>query len=310
MITYDKLDKPNWLRTIFQVKGSVLSMILPRIFFFCSFTAVLTFLFITGHSIYLEKLGDLTTNVIYNLILGLLIVFRTNTSYERFWEGRKAWGTLVVNSRNLAQEILIGIQTLTAGDKQQKTRALDLLLALAIATKLHLRGDEVNDKLKTLVNQHQLEKLEQSKNRPLDIQFWLRNYLHQQLKLKNFSDAQLNMTSGMLNEMMESVSGCERILTTPIPITYRVYLKRLILIYCFGLPFRLVPEITWWSIPIVAVVSFLLLGVEEVARELENPFGFDVNDLPLDDLCEVIEGNIQRVAALQDSQEKIPAALS
>lgn len=113
------------------------------------------------------------------------------------------------------------------------------------------------------------------------------------------------MTTGMLNNLTDSVSGCERILTTPIPITYRVYLKRLILIYCFGLPFRLVPEMTWWAIPIVAVVSFLLLGVEEVARELENPFGFDVNDLPLDDLCDVIEGNLERVSSLHDQTKEL-----
>ncbi|ANV83337.1 hypothetical protein AWQ21_02445 [Picosynechococcus sp. PCC 7003] len=305
MITYDKLDKPNWLNTIFQVRGAVLPMILPRILFFCILTAALTFIYVQGFPIYLEKLGDLTTNVIYNLILGLLIVFRTNTSYERFWEGRKAWGGIVVNIRNLAQEILIGITTQTEQETQEKKQALNLLLAFAIATKLHLRGDQVNDRLEALVEPEQVTELKDSKNRPLDIQFWLRTYLHQQLKLKNFGDAQLNMTSGILNSLMESVSGCERILTTPIPITYRVYLKRLILIYCFGLPFRLVPEITWWAIPIVAVVSFLLLGVEEVARELENPFGFDVNDLPLDDLCDVIEGNINRVSRLHTQAKEL-----
>ncbi|WP_099237697.1 bestrophin family protein [Synechococcus sp. BDU 130192] len=305
MITSDKLDKPDWLSTIFQVKGAVLSMILPRILFFCILTAVLTFIYLQGLPIYLEKLGDLTTNVIYNLILGLLIVFRTNTSYERFWEGRKAWGGIVVNIRNLAQEILIGITTSTEKEIQGKKQALNLLLAFAIATKLHLRGDQVNDRLEALVEPEQVTQLKDSKNRPLDIQFWLRTYLHQQLKLKNFGDAQLNMTTGMLNNLTDSVSGCERILTTPIPITYRVYLKRLILIYCFGLPFRLVPEMTWWAIPIVAVVSFLLLGVEEVARELENPFGFDVNDLPLDDLCDVIEGNLERVSSLHGQTKEL-----
>ncbi|OKH19748.1 bestrophin family protein [[Limnothrix rosea] IAM M-220] len=297
MLTQDKFEKSNWLSTVFQLQGSVVLMILPRIFFFCGFTATVTFLYIQGRPIYLEKLGDLTTNVIYNLVLGLLIVFRTNTSYDRFWEGRKAWGSIVVNSRNLAQEIRLGVRADHDSDQTQKQRALKLISAFAIATKLHLRGAAVDEDLKALTTKTQAEKLAESEHRPFDIQFWLRSYLSDQLEAQKISDGQYSMVSAMLNDLMGSVSSCERILTTPIPITYRMYLKRLILIYCFGLPFRIIPDLTWWSVPITGVVSFLLLGIEEVARELENPFGFNLNDLPLDDLCKVIGRDVEHIAA-------------
>lgn len=293
-IAADKLEKPSWFATTFRLQGSVALMILPRLLSFCGFAAAIALINAFEYPIYLEKLGGLTTNVIFNLVLGLLIVFRTNTSYDRFWEGRKAWGALVVNIRNLARELQIGVNDAST----EKRDVIRLLSAFAIATKLHLRGEDLNDELKALLTPDQAEQLTTSKHRPLDIAFWIRRYLQQQLEAGHATDALVANASAMLNSLMEGVSSCERIITTPIPIAYRVFLKRLILIYCIGLPFRTVPELTWWSIPIMAVVSFLLLGVEEVGRELENPFGCNANDLPLDDICSTIVGNVESILSL------------
>lgn len=291
MITDEKLEKPDWASKILQVQGSVVPAILPRILAFSGLAAVVSGLYTYGFPIYLEKLGDLTTNVIYNLVLGLLIVFRTNTSYDRFWDGRKAWGALVVNTRNLAQEMQVAI----AGsiDSSEKQAMIRLLSAFAIATKHHLRNEEMSDELKSLITSTQIEQLETSTHRPLVIIFWLRQYLQKQLALARIADSQLIAANAMLSHLVEGITSCERIITTPIPIAYRIFLRRLILVYCIGLPFRMVPELVWWSVPIMAIVSFLLLGVEEVGRELENPFGFTANDLPLDDICAGITGNVE-----------------
>jgi putative membrane protein len=109
----------------------------------------------------------------------------------------------------------------------------------------------------------------------------------------------------MLNNLGEGVSGCERIITTPIPVSYRIYLKRLILIFCLSLPCRLVPALGWWSLPIVMVVSFVLMGVEEVGRELENPFGYGLNDLPLNDICDGIVAAVESTIALGTAPESV-----
>ncbi len=291
MITDEKLEKPDWASKILQVQGSVVPAILPRILAFCGLTAVVSGLYTFGFPIYLEKLGDLTTNVIYNLVLGLLIVFRTNTSYDRFWDGRKAWGALVVNTRNLAQEMQVAIAC--SVDSSEKQAMIRLLSAFAIATKHHLRNEEMSEELKALITPAQLEQLGTSKHRPLVIIFWLRQYLQKQLPLTRITDSQLVAANAMLGHLVEGVTSCERIITTPIPIAYRIFLRRLILVYCVGLPFRMVPELVWWSVPVMAIVSFLLLGVEEVGRELENPFGYTANDLPLDDICAGITGNVE-----------------
>ena len=101
----------------------------------------------------------------------------------------------------------------------------------------------------------------------------------------------------LLNNMVEGLSSCERIAKTPLPIAYRIYLKRLILIYCLGLPFNLIEKMQWWAIPVTAIVSFILLGLEEVGKELENPFLYGVNDLPVDDLCQNIIADIEIIAS-------------
>jgi ion channel-forming bestrophin family protein len=298
VITAEKLEKPNWFMTTFQLRGSVILMILPRILLFCGLAVVVSFLYTSGQPIYLEKLGNFTTNVIYNLVLGLLIVFRTNTSYDRFWEGRKAWGALVVNIRNLTHELQIGLTESAGTDPAEKLAAIQLLSAFAIATKLHLRNEAINDELKALLTPAQVQQLESTQHRPLVIVFWIRSYLQQQLKTGNIADSKVAAANAMLNSLVEGMSGCERIITTPIPIAYRIFLQRLILIYCIGLPFRVVPTLAWWAIPITAIVSFLLLGVEEVGRELENPFGYNANDLPLDDICNTILSNVESTIAL------------
>ena len=291
-------SKPNWLTTTFQIDGSIFLTVLPRIVFFCGLAVVIALFHNLDLPIYLEEFGNLTTNVIYNLILGLLIVFRTNTSYERFWEGRKAWGAMIVSVRNLARELQIGIAAPKKTDIAEKTAAIQLLSAFAVSAKLHLREEPVDEELKAILTPEQVSQIEKFQHRPSAIAFWIRNYLNRQSQQGNISDSQVIAASGMLGTLIDGVSSCERIISTPIPLAYRIFLKRLILIYCLGLPFKLVPELDWWSVPIVAVVSFLLLGIEEVGRELENPFGHDANDLPLDEICKGIADSVENIMLL------------
>jgi ion channel-forming bestrophin family protein len=105
----------------------------------------------------------------------------------------------------------------------------------------------------------------------------------------------------ILYNMIEGLSGCERVSKTPLPIAYSIYLKRLILIYCLGLPFNLIQRMHWWAILVTAVVSFILLGLEEVGRELENPFLYSVNDLPVDNLCQNIAADVESIASFDSA---------
>ena len=97
----------QWFNLAFKLQGSVAPIILPRVLIFAGFALGVSVLHYYEPQISLQVLGDLTNNVVFNLVLGLLLVFRTNTAYDRYWEGRKAWGTLVVNIRNLSRLMLI-----------------------------------------------------------------------------------------------------------------------------------------------------------------------------------------------------------
>ena len=301
----DAPTKSNWLATTFRIDGSVAGIILPRILAFVGFTLTIWGLDYFGYPIYLKEIGNLTTNVVYNLVLGLLLVFRTNTAYDRFWDGRKAWGILVANSRNFARQVALHWPVQPQPRSTDRDTLLNLLIAFAIATKLHLRSEPINDQLRALLSPEQAQSLAAAGHPPLQIAFWMGIHLQQAVQEGHIDSDQAANLNQSLNQMVEGIGSCERISSTPLPIAYRIYLKRLILIYCIGLPFRWVPEIHGWVLPMVAVVSFILLGLEEVGRELDNPFGQDANDLPIDDICQTIADNVNQTKKLAVSDNLI-----
>ena len=290
--------KTGWLEIAFQLDGSVVKTILPRILFFSGFAALVCLSqYWQVKPEFFRHFGELNSNVVYNLVLGLLLVFRTNTSYERFWDGRKSLGMLVVNIRNLSRFIRLSVPEKDAEDRAEKYAVLKLIAAFAVATKLQLRGEAADDRLKSLLNQKQASEIDSAKRLSLQIALWIGEYFQQQLELGRIDSSQRVEMNDLLNNMVEGLSSCERIAKTPLPIAYRIYLKRLILIYCLGLPFNLIEKMQWWAIPVTAIVSFILLGLEEVGKELENPFLYGVNDLPVDDLCQNIIADVEIIAS-------------
>jgi ion channel-forming bestrophin family protein len=289
-------EKPNWFLSALRINGSVFPIILPRVLFFGG----LGFLVSLAHELklpidHVEVLGDLTTNVACNLVLGLLLVFRTNAAYEKFWEGRKAWGNLVLNIRNLAREIQVSIPELEPTVKANKASTLKLLSAFAVSTKLHLRHLPLEKELASFIAPKALEKLNQAKNAPLEIALWVGSYIQEQYQQNHLDTSQRWAMNNLINEMVSGLTSCERILKTPVPIAYTVYLKRLLLIYCMLLPLGLVSTLHWWTGFLTALISFVLLGVEEIGNEIENPFGTDPNDLPLDEICNTVIENVESV---------------
>jgi putative membrane protein len=133
---------------------------------------------------------------------------------------------------------------------------------------------------------------------PLEIAFWIGNYLQQKYEQNCINPYQLTAMFKLLDTMVEVVGGCERILKTPIPLAYAIHLKQLILLYCLTIPFQVVSELQWWTAPIVALISFAVFGVEEIGIEIENPFVRDPNDLPLDQICQTMLINIEDLITL------------
>lgn len=294
-------DSRPWFLYALRWRGSVIPSILPRTLTCGLFGLLIAVLYHYGLPVYVPVL----VSIIPNVVLGLMLVFRTNTAYERYWEGRKIWGSLINNTRNLARSIWVIVQEQRESDRADKEAALYTLAAFAVATKLHLRNDRVNEELAELISPERYEKLKSMNNPPLEVAFWISDFLQHKFHQRAINVYQLNGMQELLNGMVDNLGGCERILKTPIPMAYAIHLKQLLLLYCFTLPFQLVQDLGFWTGPIVILISFTLFGIEEIGIEIENPFGRDSNDLPLDSICKTIQRNIDDLMSLEPATARL-----
>ena len=295
-----KSEKFHWFRVALQIKGSVIPAIFNRVLYCGLFGMFISLL----HYFKLPVSQPILESVIPSIVLGLLLVFRTNTAYDRYWEGRKCWGSLINNIRNLARQIWINVEESVTENRQNKVLNMRLLVAFAVATKLHLRGETINSELEELMTISKYFKLKTMNNPPLEVAFWIGDYLQQQYRNGLLNIHHLVAMQDLLNKMVNDLGGCERILKTPMPLAYAIHLKQLLLLYCLLLPFQLVSTLGFWTGAIVGLISFTLLGIEEIGIEIENPFGYDANDLPLDAICNTMLRNIEDLTTLTPTVSK------
>jgi putative membrane protein len=288
-------EEGRWFKLALQLRGSVLVAVLPRVLLCTGFGAVVAYAHAHGWNLGFPGLAAL----IPNLVLGLLLVFRTNTAYDRFWEGRKNWGAIVVNIRNLARQIWVDIDDATEPDRQDKIAALRLLEAFAFATKDYLRQEPVSEFVTALVSIDQSRKLISTVNPPLEIAFWISDYLQTEYRQGKLHIYQLTAMQKLIDQLGDALGACERILRTPMPLAYAIHLKQLLLLYCLSLPFQVVDQAQWGTPLIVGLISFMVFGIEAIGIEIENPFGRDPNDLPLDNICQIISSNVEDLIQLE-----------
>ncbi|AFY49845.1 putative membrane protein [Nostoc sp. PCC 7524] len=288
------VEKKHWFQIAFQLKGSVISAIYKRVICCALFGVLVSLLYFLK----IPVSQPILSSVIPSIVLGLLLVFRTNTAYDRFWDGRKCWGSIVNNTRNIARQIWVSVDEKGTKDKETKIAVLYLLVAFAVATKLHLRGERINQELEDLISPSKYFKLQTMNNPPLEIAFWIGDYLQQQYTRNCLNSYQLTSIQELLNNLVDNLGACERILKTPMPLAYSIHLKQLLLLYCLLLPFQMVENLGWWTGLFVGIVSFTLFGIEAIGLEIENPFGYDANDLPLDAICLTMKRNIEDLISL------------
>ncbi len=280
----------DWTKLIFDFHRSTsFRMALPAMLTLLIYTGILCYL-----DVELQILRLKSTTILHSLlgfVLSLLLVFRTNTAYDRWWEGRKLWGELVNNSRNLMLKINA---YLPMEEKELKDNFRILISNYAFALKEHLRGGL---------------KIEQLEEHPYLALHTLKEYNHvpnriaQQLyvEVENLLIKKLIIEEKIisLNEELRSftnVAGaCERIKKTPIPYSYSMFIKRVIFLYIISLPIGLVDDFKWMTLPIVLFVFYAFAGLELLAEEIEDPFGNDSSDLPTDEIAATIKKNLKEI---------------
>jgi len=128
---------------------------------------------------------------------------------------------------------------------------------------------------------------------PLEIIFHLNLYIDAKIQEGTIDGNRFGTVSGSLNSLVDILGSLERISNTPIPFAYNVHLKQAVTIYVWVLPFTMVNTLGWLVVPVVMVIAFILFGVETIGAEIENPFGYDKNDLPLDEYCKDLEAEVK-----------------
>jgi putative membrane protein len=287
-------ENQRWFQLLFRWQGSVLPGVLPRAFFCAGFALFIAALHERGWRVSWPVLGTLVPSI----VLGLLLVFRTNTAYERYWEGRKLWGHTVNTTRNLARSIWVTIKEEDERDRAAKIQSLYWLVAFSMAMKLHLRGEPLDAEFAEMVTPEEFNKLQGMNNPPLEVAFWIADYLQKCHDHGQLNTYQLAAMVVKIDYLVDALGGCERILKTPIPLAYTIHLQQLLFLYCLALPFQVVESLTWWTALVVLLISFAVFGIEEIGIEIENPFGHDPNDLPLDTICRTMRRNIEDLTTL------------
>lgn len=225
------------------------------------------------------------------IVLGLFLVFRTNSAYDRWWEGRKLWGSMVNNTRNLAHKMNA---FLPREDKENRDYFTKMIPNFVVSVKENLRKGALVKDLEPTGGDFpgQLEGVNHIPNRLSSMMYERVNDLYTR---KVITGDQFFMADKELKEFSDILGACERIRNTPIPYSYSMYIKKFIFIYMITLPFGFVTITEYATIPIVVLTSFVLLTVELIAEEIEDPFGTDVNDLPTDELAIKIRDNVREI---------------
>lgn len=225
------------------------------------------------------------------IMLSLLMAFRTNTAYDRFYEGRRVWGQLVNNCRNLA--IVVGAR-LPVDDMATRTYFARLLSNFPIALDGHLRTGVRFEKLEDATPGF-VRELEQIDHVPARIAACIQEFFERLLRQGIILPEHL-ITFQRHHETLLDVAGvCERIKGTPIPFSYSYFIKGFISIFILIMPLNLLDTYHWLTVPITMLGAYALLGVEMIGDEIEDPFGKDSNDLPLTQISNRIRTNVHEI---------------
>ena len=282
-------DPKEWFSIIFQFhKGDTFRKLIPVMAGIGVYCAIVAFLEI--HFFELTEKSPFKNITIMHTMLGfvisLLLVFRTNTAYDRWWEGRRMWGALVNNSRNLALKLAVMLT-----DKDDKELFSRLIPAYASVLNLHLKNADISHELfddATLSPHHYSHK-------PNQIAKAIMAKLNELYIQGRLTGDQLIVLNAEVQSFTDICGACERIKNTPIPYSYSAFIKKFIFFYVMTLPFGYVFQLSYYAIPVVVFIFYVLASLELIAEEIEDPFGTDPNDLPLEKIAGNIKKNVEEL---------------
>lgn len=286
MINY---NPKSWATLIFGFhKSDTFRILWKEIIYISVFTLSVAYVEINYFPSFhqLEKL--ITVYSLIGFVISLLLVFRTNTAYDRWWEGRKSWGSILNDSRNVAIKL-----SAILSDSEDRFFFRRMLPNFAFAAKEHLRKGVKFEELD--LTQDELLVISQREHVPNAISEKIYQKLIELKKTGKISEQEFIVLDRNINSLIDSVGICERIKNTPIPFSYSLFIKKFIFIYVTTLPLAFVVQFGYFSALIATFVFYVLVSMEVLAEEIEDPFGEDDNDLPTDMMSNKIKANVEEI---------------
>lgn len=280
--------RPHWVHLLFVRRGSLVRRILSQqLFIFALSSAV-----VVAHGQFFHWKVTLTSSPfsLMGVALAIFLGFRINASYDRYWEARKLWGSVLVDSRNLARQAL----TLIAPGPDPRPFVLGLV-GFAATLRNQLRGLAAETTTADLLPPALRQQLATARSAPTLVLLWLGAWLRECRDARRLEPALAQKMEASLDGLAAAQGGCERIAGTPLPFTYSVILHRSAYLYCMLLPFGLVDAIGIMTPLVVTFVSYTFFALEALSDEIEEPFGLSANDLALDAIVANIEASLREL---------------
>ncbi len=294
-------QRTHWLKMLFIWKGSVLKKIIAQLFIITIFS-VAVYYFNGKIYDYKVKLNP-TVFTLIGLALAIFMGFCNTASYDRFWEGRKLWGLLVIETRSLTRQILSFIPNVL---KEEKQEIVKLISAFCWSLNYQLRDKSETKPIQHLLSGEQFHQIQGKQFISNIILGFISDWLNEQNKKENIDTIVLTAMNHQLNQFSNISGGCERIYNTPLPFAYSVLLHRTVYLYCFWLPFGLLDSLDWMMPLIVLLISYTFIALDAIIQEIGEPFGEEENDLALNSICRTIEFSIFEQAEIPQGELKKP----
>ncbi|MDX2191382.1 MAG: bestrophin family ion channel [Bacteroidota bacterium] len=279
---------PLWVSVLFDYHNTpTLRRILYGMLAAGLYTLALDYL--ENYQLHVDFKPPVTIFSLMGTVLGLLLVFRTNTAYDRWWSGRILLSNLTNSTRNMALKINA---YLSPDDIKNRKFFATMIANHAYAMKENLRDGVKFDELEDVDGAY-MERMKKCYHVPNEIVSIMNERITELYQKGILADPQL-LELNKHTDIATDVNGsCERIRTSPVPFSYSLHLKKFIFFFTLILPFGLIHDLDFWSVPIVMVIFYALAGLEAIGEEIEDPFGLDENDLPLDKICKSIKTSVK-----------------
>lgn len=291
---------------VFTLHNSVTPCIKWRLL---AFGAIATVVWLVGTYTHWIPTSDIAPYELVGAALAVLLMLRTNTGYDRWYEGRKLWGGIVNQTRNLAQ---IGV-SYGPPDARWRREFVRWVAAFPYACRDSLRGDVKAKALRELLGERAAGELAASQHMPLYVTQQLARILNQAVTDEQMDRFAFIEAEHQRAQLIDHIGACERIMKTPLARALSVKIRRFLVLYLVALPFGIFDRAGIATPLIVMLVAYPLISLDQISVELQNPFSTQrLSHLPLDDICQTVQRNVLAMAEameLDDESDEAPIAL-